>query len=117
MTNSLESLTEHYRDIFSETILYNPTGRRTHAHIRRKTWYGVCKVTGEKRALREEKEYFSYRIMIAKHVFDIRFERNEDGYKYKTQRLPNKWGPTTGRHFNELGCASFPIVKKITLGD
>lgn len=28
----------------------------------------------------------------------------------KELRRANTWGPTTGRHFNELGCKDFPIV-------
>ena len=26
-------------------------------------------------------------------------------------RRANVWGPTTGRHFRELGCAGFPVVE------
>jgi hypothetical protein len=25
-------------------------------------------------------------------------------------RIANHWGPTTGKHFNQLGCGEFPIV-------
>jgi hypothetical protein len=26
-------------------------------------------------------------------------------------RRANVWGPTTGRHFRELGCGGFPVVE------
>ncbi len=63
--------------------LYNPTRRRTQAHI--------VNVNGAD-------YYFSYRTCIA-----------YDGKKGRF-RITNHWGPTTGRHFNEMGCGDFEII-------
>lgn len=67
----------------------NPTGRNTQAHI-------VTLNNGLEM-------YFSYQTMIA-----VR-----DPNKGNTARVANTWGPTTGRHFNELGCSGFPVVDKL----
>lgn len=71
------------------TYLHNPTGRKTQAYI-------VTLDNGLEL-------FFSYQTMIA-----VR-----DAVKGKSARLANSWGPTTGRHFNELGCGCFPIVDKM----
>lgn len=42
--------------------------------------------------------YFSYATCIA-----------YDGPEGRA-RIANHWGPTTGRHFNDLCCAHFPVV-------
>ena len=63
--------------------LTNPTRRKTPAHI----------VT-----VGEHELFFSYETLIA--------------YRGKVSiRRPNDWGPTTGRHFNELGCSNFCMLK------
>ena len=63
--------------------LSNPTGRKTNAHILE---------------LGEHDLFFSYATLIA--------YRGPNG----KARIVNSWGPTTGRHFKELGCAGFPVV-------
>lgn len=73
------------------TKITNPTGRKTQAHT----------VTLDNGILM----YFSYETLIAVH------DPNQ-GFK---ARLPNRWGPTTGRHFKELGCANFPIVEEMPI--
>lgn len=65
----------------------NPTGRNTKAHI----------VT-----INENEFFFSYETCIA--------FRGYIGGKYMTIRRPNEWGPTTGRHFRELGCKDFDMI-------
>lgn len=30
-------------------------------------------------------------------------------------RVANSWGPTTGKHFNQLGCKNFPEVSEAEL--
>lgn len=64
--------------------LLNPTGRKTEARI----------LTTPDADL-----FFSYQTCIAYRVWD--------GESMESLRRPNDWGPTTGRHFNELGCANF----------
>lgn len=68
--------------------LCNPTGRNTPAHV-----VGLEDGT---------QLFFSYETCIAKE--------SPDGTQ---QRLANVWGPTTGRHFNEMGLAHWPIVESI----
>lgn len=70
--------------------LRNPTGRNTPAHI----------VT-----VGENEYFFSYQTCIA--------FRGEVNGKYRIMRIENSWGPTTGRHFNEMGCRDWPIVESI----
>lgn len=64
--------------------LSNPTGRNTKA----------CIVEIGAHAF-----YFSYQTCIA-YAGPLGPARRE-----------NVWGPTTGRHFRELGCAGFPVVE------
>tara|TARA_R110000824_G_scaffold171021_1_gene348503 strand:+ start:954 stop:1193 length:240 start_codon:yes stop_codon:yes gene_type:complete len=68
--------------------LYNPTGRKTQAHIV---------------VIKDVKYYFSYETCIAAHG---KFKG-----KYRRIRVANSWGPTTGRHFNELGCKDFEVLE------
>lgn len=63
--------------------LSNPTGRNTRA----------CVVEIGPHAF-----YFSYETCVA-----------YAGPLGRARRA-NEWGPTTGRHFRDLGCADFPIV-------
>ena len=66
--------------------LENPTGRNTQAHIFTDA---------------EGNEYFfSYQTCIA--------YRGQHKGHYQRFRRKNDWGPTTGRHFKELGCKDFP---------
>ena len=48
--------------------------------------------------LNEHTLYFSYRTCIAYSGPSCNF------------RLSNSWGPTTGRHINEMGLKDWPIV-------
>ena len=64
--------------------LANPTGRNTRA----------CVVL-----LGAHEFFFSYETLIA--------YRGPLG----AARRANDWGPTTGRHFRELGCAAFAVVE------
>lgn len=64
--------------------LSNPTGRNTRA----------CVVEIGPHAF-----YFSYATCIAY------------AGPLGSARRANAWGPTTGRHFRELGCGGFPIVE------
>lgn len=73
------------------TRITNPTGRNTQAYV-------VLLDNGLEL-------YFSYETLIA--VYD----HNQD----VGQRLPNRWGPTTGRHFRELGCADFDVVEEMPI--
>lgn len=68
----------------SAVRLSNPTGRNTRA----------CVVELGPHAL-----YFSYETLIAY------------GGPLGAARRGNVWGPTTGRHFRELGCGGFPVVE------
>lgn len=68
-------------------MLTNPTNRRTEA--RRVTLRGI-------------QLYFSYETLIAVSGFA--------GGEYKRMRLDNCWGPTTGRHINDMGLRDWPIV-------
>ena len=63
--------------------LYNPTNRKTPAHIVE---------------LGPHEFFWSYETCIA--------YRGPLGQ----WRIDNHWGPTTGRHFRELGCRDFEIV-------
>ncbi|MGE0716294.1 MAG: hypothetical protein AB7P02_12705 [Alphaproteobacteria bacterium] len=66
------------------SITINGTGRNTPAH--------VVAIGAGVRLM------FSYSTLIAATVGgDFRW------------RLPNLWGPTTGRHFNEFGTANWPV--------
>ncbi len=67
--------------------LTNPTGRKTEARIA---------------TIRGDDYFFSYSTCIAFRGIDHR-----DG-EYIRVRVRNQWGPTTGKHFRELGCADFP---------
>lgn len=71
------------------TFIHNPTGRRTPCHI-------VDLDCGTSL-------YFSYETLIAK--------RSTDGTR---ERLDNVWGPTTGRHMNEMGIRDWPVVDEIS---
>jgi hypothetical protein len=64
--------------------LSNPTGRNTRA----------CLVEIGPHAF-----YFSYETCIA-----------YAGPLGRARRA-NAWGPTTGRHFREMGCGGFPVVE------
>jgi hypothetical protein len=64
--------------------LSNPTGRNTRA----------CVVEIGAHAF-----YFSYATCIAY------------AGPLGRARVANVWGPTTGRHFRELGCGGFPVVE------
>ena len=68
--------------------LRNPTGRNTQAHIA---------------MIGEHAFYFSYETCIA-----YRGPAWPNGI-----RIANSWGPTTGRHFRELGCNYFEVVESI----
>lgn len=68
--------------------LRNPTGRKTPAHI----------VT-----IGDREYFFSYETLIA-------YRGRTPLGGYAKCRVANHWGPTTGRHFKELGCAEFEIV-------
>ena len=49
--------------------------------------------------------YYSYETIIG--VMSDKF----------TGRSENFWGPTSGKHFNQLGIADFPIVTIDEIGD
>lgn len=68
------------------TRLFNPTGRNTQAHIV---------------DLGDVELFFSYETLIAVRTPTLR------------QRVRNSWGPTTGRHFNEMGCGGFDVVEEL----
>ena len=68
--------------------LCNPTGRNTKAHV----------VT-----VGEKEYFFSYQTCIA-------FRGSNGTSEYRAVRIENSWGPTTGRHFKELGCSNFETV-------
>ena len=68
--------------------LYNPTGRKTQVHIV---------------VIKDVKYYFSYETCIAA-------QGEFKGYARRI-RVANSWGPTTGRHFNELGCRDFEVLE------
>ena len=50
--------------------------------------------------LNEHTLYFSYKTCIGYNGPLGRFRRNND------------WGPTTGRHINEMGLRNWPVVSK-----
>lgn len=49
--------------------------------------------------------YISYETIIAASVGDQRI------------RLDNSWGPTTGRHMNDMGVRSYKVVSRDELQD
>jgi hypothetical protein len=65
----------------------NPTNRNTHARVVE---------------YRNVKMYFSYASLIAVAGY-------VDG-QYLRFRADNCWGPTTGRHINEMGLRDLPIL-------
>jgi hypothetical protein len=67
----------------------NPTGRKTEARV----------VT-----IGSNEYFFSYETCIA-------FRGVSGGREYSI-RLPNSWGPTTGKHFNEMGCKNFEVIEQ-----
>ena len=73
--------------------LRNPTGRNTKAHV----------VT-----INSNEYFFSYETCIA---------YCGPSSRHRGIRLANHWGPTTGRHFNELGCGEFPIILDEVFGE
>lgn len=98
--------------------LTNPTGRNTKAHV----------VT-----IGEREYFFSYETCIAfrgytspkkcpncghseRFLYESRWQCHEClkplPEKLQQLRLPNLWGPTTGRHFKELGCANFKTLSE-----
>jgi hypothetical protein len=75
------------------TTICNPTGRKTEArrldvfyndHAVGREWAGSL--------------FYSYKTLIAVESVNGRW------------RVPNHWGPTTGRHFNEMGCGSWEQI-------
>ncbi len=77
----------------SVPTLVNPTGRKTEAHI-------FTDAEGNE-------FFFSYQTCIA-----YRGELPNSclaGNIWKI-RVANSWGPTTGRHFKELGCDNFMVM-------
>lgn len=47
--------------------------------------------------------FFSYETCIA-------FRGNTGPDQYVSVRIANSWGPTTGRHFKEMGCSNFKTI-------
>jgi hypothetical protein len=81
-----------------EISLKNPTGRKTNAHV----------VT-----IGDREYFFSYETCIGYRGWTTRRISPETLQTTFTKaRISNSWGPTTGRHFNELGCGDFPIVSQ-----
>jgi len=77
-----------------KTRLSNPTGRKTEAH--------VAEVGGNN-------YYFSYETCIA-FSGNVFLQDKVPNVQHVQVRLKNHWGPTTGRHFNDLYCGEFDIV-------
>lgn len=75
--------------------LLNPTGRKTEARI--------CIVGGRS-------YYFSYQTCIG-------FAGHDENGVYHQVRVANSWGPTTGKHFRELGIADWEQVSMDFLED
>jgi hypothetical protein len=48
--------------------------------------------------------YLSYETIIAAEV--------HDGDEYRRVRLDNSWGPTTGRHMNELEVRNYAVIEE-----
>ena len=71
----------------------DPTGRNTKAII-----IDTCDHQGRPLRL-----FLSYDTVIAVRGYDV--DGSDD-----CARRENDWGPTTGRHFRDLGCADFPTV-------
>ena len=82
-------------DFDMEISLKNPTGRKTQAHVMTIT-----------RNQSTTQYYFSYETCIA-------IKKTYADGAYWSQRLENVWGPTTGRHINELGVSGFEIVDEL----
>lgn len=76
-------------------VLTNPTGRNTNAHIF---------TDGN-----ENEFFFSYETCIA-YRGAIQCSALHNDKMNVAVRLENWWGPTTGRHFKDLGCADFEVV-------
>ena len=68
--------------------LYNPTQRQTQARVA---------------IIKDVVYYFSYETCIAA-------EGTFDGVHQRV-RIANSWGPTTGRHFKELGVRDWRILE------
>ena len=79
----------------SSATITNPTGRNTKAY--------VVTIGGNQ-------YFFSYETCIAFAGNAKHSDEHGGGVEYIQVRLKNHWGPTTGRHFNELGCKDFPEV-------
>lgn len=69
--------------------LSNPTGRNTPAHV----------VT-----IGQREYFFSYETCIAYRG------PGSCSDSWRAIRIANHWGPTTGRHFTDLGCKNFETV-------
>jgi hypothetical protein len=67
--------------------LNNPTGRKTEARVV---------------SIGNNEYFFSYQTCIA-------FRGKSGGRSYSI-RVPNSWGPTTGKHFKEMHCDRFELV-------
>lgn len=74
--------------------LINPTGRKTDAHI-------FTDAEGNE-------FFFSYQTCIAYRGDAPDSPTPGDGGV--AIRVANAWGPTTGRHFKELGCSHFQVM-------
>ena len=68
--------------------LYNPTGRQTQARVA---------------IIKDVLYFFSYETCIAA-------EGTFDGVHQRV-RIANSWGPTSGRHFKELGVKDWKILE------
>lgn len=53
--------------------------------------------------------FISYSTIIAASAYD--------GDTWRRVRLDNAWGPTTGRHMNEIGVRDWEIVSSETIQD
>ena len=84
--NRVKEMSEGTRTM---TTITNPTGRNTQAYI--------VKLDDGTQL------FFSYKTLIA-------IDDPNRGYQ---ARIRNSWGPTTGRHFRELGCGKFPVVEEL----
>jgi len=73
----------------------NPTGRKTQAHV----------VT-----IGANRYFFSYETCIAFHGIANHTPEHGGKPEIAKVRLDNHWGPTTGKHFRELGCSNFDVV-------
>jgi hypothetical protein len=75
--------------------LKNPTGRNTKAYV----------VT-----IGDMEYFFSYETCIG--FRGPAQSKTDPAVSFACARIPNSWGPTTGRHFRELGIVNFPIVSQ-----